>query len=67
MVDYTRCIGCGLCVPKCPAEAIRLVPAAGDNIPPEDTDDLYDSIKKNRKGGLANLVMMLRVFLRMRR
>lgn len=67
VVEEARCIGCGLCVPKCPAEAISLVPAEGDNTPPADSIDLYDRIRDNRKGRLAEIAELTRVFLRMRR
>ncbi|OPL17773.1 MAG: hypothetical protein AVO35_08935 [Candidatus Aegiribacteria sp. MLS_C] len=67
VVDEARCIGCGLCVPKCPAEAISLVPAEGDNTPPADNVDLYDRIRDNRKGRLAEMAELAKVFLRMRR
>ena len=67
VMALTRCIGCGLCVPTCPAGAIKLVPSQGDNVPPEDTEELYETIRRKRKGSLANIAMLLKVLLRMRR
>jgi electron transport complex protein RnfB len=66
VIAATRCIGCGLCVPTCPSKALSLVPREEDKVPPEDTEDLYETIMKNRKGRLGELPMLLKVFLKMR-
>ena len=45
-----RCIGCGLCVSTCPAEAIKLLPKKlGDRVsPPKDEMAWYDERARNR-------------------
>ena len=67
VISNGRCIGCGLCVPTCPAECLRLVPREGDNVPPEDTEELYDTIRRNRRGKLGKLAMMVGMLMRRRR
>jgi ferredoxin len=66
VIAETRCIGCGLCVPTCPSGALKLVERGGEEEPPLDTDDLYETIGRNRKGRLSELSMLLKLLLRMR-
>jgi ferredoxin len=47
-INEKKCIGCGNCVAVCPEEAIQLVKAEVEYIPPQTVEDLYDEIKSNR-------------------
>lgn len=67
VISGNRCIGCGLCVPACPAGAVRLVPGGEEKMPPEDTEDLYETIMSNRRGPLGRLALLLRVLVKRRR
>jgi Fe-S-cluster-containing hydrogenase component 2 len=62
-VDEDRCIGCGLCVPTCPSEALSLVPKSRETIPPADQRSLYKKILVERFGPLRTLGMMGRALL----
>lgn len=66
VISSSRCIGCGLCVPKCPAGALKLVEREEGKEPPDDTEALYETIRKNRKGRLGEISMLLKLLLRMR-
>jgi Fe-S-cluster-containing hydrogenase component 2 len=48
-LDLARCIGCGLCVPTCPENAISLVKKAQEIVPPETEEDLYDKILAGKR------------------
>jgi len=48
-VNLIRCIGCGVCVPTCPSEAIHLLKKEKDTIPPKDWDTLYAMIMEKKK------------------
>ncbi|MFX0138728.1 MAG: 4Fe-4S binding protein, partial [Candidatus Hodarchaeota archaeon] len=39
-----RCIGCGLCVPTCPSDAIQLQVKDKEMTPPATMDELYAKI-----------------------
>jgi Fe-S-cluster-containing hydrogenase component 2 len=43
-INLGRCIGCGLCVPTCPENAILLVNKAQEVVPPVTEEDLFDMI-----------------------
>ena len=45
-----KCIGCGLCVPTCPSEAIQLVRKSAEELvpPPKDEMDWYDERGRQR-------------------
>jgi formate hydrogenlyase subunit 6/NADH:ubiquinone oxidoreductase subunit I len=43
-IDLGRCIGCGLCVPTCPENAIKLAKKAKEIVPPATEEDLNDAI-----------------------
>jgi len=45
-----RCIGCGLCVPTCPSEAVQLVRKPAEELvsPPKDEMDWYDERGRQR-------------------
>ena len=50
-VDLTRCIGCGLCVPTCPEDAVSLVPKPAAEAPPANIVEM--SLKMVKERGLA--------------
>jgi Fe-S-cluster-containing hydrogenase component 2 len=47
-----RCIGCGVCIPTCPAEAISLIAKPGMEPPPVDFMETLQRLKAER--GLNN-------------
>ena len=66
VINLSRCIGCGLCVPSCPVKALDLKKKPEAIVPPKTEEELYEAIKAGRKGTFGQLVMMLKVLLRMR-
>jgi len=66
VVNPGRCIGCGLCVPTCPSEAVRLVRKEAEPAPPVDEEALCDEIMANKKGTLEQLQMLAKVALGMK-
>jgi len=48
-INLKRCIGCGNCVPTCPAQAIRLIKKNKDIVIPQNNEELYNLIMKNKK------------------
>ncbi|MGD9274571.1 MAG: 4Fe-4S binding protein, partial [Desulfobacterales bacterium] len=55
IVDPERCLGCGVCVTTCPAQAISLSKKPTEVRPPQTREDLYDIIMTNKKGRLGKL------------
>jgi len=51
-VNLDRCIGCGNCVVTCASEAISLVKKK-EQVPPLDTEALYDTIMVQKQANLA--------------
>ena len=47
-VDLARCIGCGLCVPTCPEDAISMIPKPQADIPPDNVVAMNIQIAKER-------------------
>jgi Fe-S-cluster-containing hydrogenase component 2 len=43
-----RCIGCGLCVTKCPKNALKLTKKSKNKKPPMNTEVLYMSILSSK-------------------
>jgi Na+-translocating ferredoxin:NAD+ oxidoreductase subunit B len=50
MVDPDRCIGCGLCVTHCPADAVVLHQKAAESqyVPPKNVFETYMNIARER-------------------
>jgi Na+-translocating ferredoxin:NAD+ oxidoreductase subunit B len=61
-VNLLKCIGCGVCVPACKFGALRLEQKARICVPPETTEELYDTIlaRKSRLAGIKTGVKVLR-------
>jgi Fe-S-cluster-containing hydrogenase component 2 len=53
VVDLDRCIGCGVCVPTCPSEAVHLRAKPREVVPPRDLKSLYGRIMTERFGRLG--------------
>ncbi len=51
-VNRQRCIGCGACVPTCPAEAIEMLPRPDDERQPAPGNLLKWSMKKGASRGI---------------
>jgi Fe-S-cluster-containing hydrogenase component 2 len=49
-VDLGRCIGCGLCVPTCPENALSLAKKEQQFVPPQTEQDLFDLILAGKQG-----------------
>ena len=47
-VDLDRCIGCGVCVTKCPSDAIQMIKKDQENIPPPNMVAMYQEMAKKR-------------------
>ena len=47
--NKAKCIGCGLCVPTCPENAIQLVKKTQEIVPPETVEMRYDSLMAEKK------------------
>ena len=49
-VDPDRCIGCGLCVPECPSEALVMRQKTADEqyVPPANVVETYLNIARER-------------------
>lgn len=65
-INLGRCIGCGLCVSTCPSEAVRLIKKDPEPVPPANEEDYLDEVMANKKGGLAQLKMLVKVALNLR-
>lgn len=57
-VDLSLCLGCGVCVTTCPKKAMGLEKNDREIEPPRTSDELYDTIMKNKKGPLAKIGIM---------
>jgi len=63
VIDYSRCIGCGVCVPACKPDAIRLERKETVNVPPKDSVRLYMSIMKKKVGNAGQMIMLTKQLL----
>ncbi len=61
-IDPLKCIGCGVCVPVCKTGALHLEPKDRTCVPPETTEQLYQTIQsgKSRLSGIKTGVKVLR-------
>jgi Na+-translocating ferredoxin:NAD+ oxidoreductase subunit B len=57
-VDLNRCIGCGVCVSKCPANAIEIKEKESKYVPPKNSDKMYQKILMERVGVKGMLKIM---------
>jgi Fe-S-cluster-containing hydrogenase component 2 len=48
-VKSNRCIGCGLCVPTCPEDAIAMVKKEKEYVPPVTEEQLFDEIQAYKR------------------
>ena len=64
IINLDRCIGCGNCVSTCPSGAISLIKKEKDVVPPETTEDLYETIMANKKGTLGKIKIATRLMLK---
>jgi Fe-S-cluster-containing hydrogenase component 2 len=46
--NYDRCIGCGVCVPTCPEDALLLEKKKETVLPPQSTGDMYKKIMQKK-------------------
>ncbi len=63
-VDRARCIGCGTCVPVCRTEAIQMYAKPVATIPPDSTEELYETILKKKQGVLGRIKTGVRIITR---
>jgi len=63
-VNLDRCLGCGNCVSSCPSEAISLFKKEREVTPPENLEDLYDTIMANKKGTFGKIKLPTRLILK---
>jgi electron transport complex protein RnfB len=65
-INLSRCIGCGLCVPTCPAQALQLRKKR-DGIPvPKNELEYLDAVLGNKKRAIGKARVFLKVLLGMR-
>lgn len=65
-INLGRCIGCGLCVPTCPSAAVHLKKKDSEPVPPANGEDYYNVVMANKKSGLEQLKMLMKVALKMK-
>jgi len=63
VIDTGKCIGCGLCVSQCKPEALQLLYAKENVIPPLDTAELYETIRREKKNKVFRLFTLLKALL----
>ena len=64
VVNLDRCIGCGNCITTCPTGAMTLIKKDTEVVPPEDSEDLYETIMANKKGKLGKIRLAARYTLK---
>ncbi|MFW5989713.1 MAG: 4Fe-4S binding protein [Desulfosudaceae bacterium] len=63
MLEVAKCVGCGLCVTTCKPGAIQLAQKEVATVPPVTTEDLYETIMKNKKSKVGKYVTAARAAL----
>ncbi len=54
----SHCIGCGVCLNACAAEAISLMKTEKEAVPPKDSKEMYKRMIMERYGVLGSLKFM---------
>jgi len=65
-VNLDRCIGCGVCVSKCPFGAMKLIKKPDRFIPPKNHDSMYQKILYERIGVSGMLKVIPKAILGMK-
>ena len=60
-MDKNRCIGCGLCVPACPVQAVTLDPKPRITLPPDTRQDLHEILLAGKKERLGKVKLYTRL------
>lgn len=55
-ISLNRCIGCGICVTRCPSGALSLMKKPEEYTPPQTFGALLDKINKDKKGFVGRWV-----------
>lgn len=63
VIDYSRCIGCGVCAPTRKPQAIKLERKEIVRVPPKDSAKLYMSIVKKKVGNARQMIMLTKQLL----
>ena len=63
-LNLDRCIGCGNCVVTCPTGAMTLVKNDREAVPPEDVENLYETLMANKKGPLGKARLVAKLMLK---
>jgi formate hydrogenlyase subunit 6/NADH:ubiquinone oxidoreductase subunit I len=59
-INLNKCIGCGLCVPKCLKKSIHLVKNDVEVVPPKDRDDMMNKIREGKRGLIKQKLRLLK-------
>ncbi len=63
-VDLDRCIGCGNCVATCPTGAVSLVRKSKEVAPPQDLQDMYETIMAHKKGAFGKMKLAAKLVMK---
>jgi len=62
MLDPSRCIGCGNCVTVCAPGAVRLHALETPHVPPEDYEDLQETIMRHKPASRLGRIILRTLF-----